>query len=97
QMDAVVDESRWTRERAVPILRGALESYGLPAGQGDAKEAAARIMKLPPPVRDALVAALDDWIYIAGNREYQVQEPHLEWLKAVVAVADQDPWRGALR
>src|SRR5690349_19092580 len=69
----------------------------MPAGQGEAREAAQRIVKLPQPVRDALVATLDDWISIARHPEYKVEEPHLEWLKEVVAEADPDPWRKALR
>jgi tetratricopeptide (TPR) repeat protein len=97
QMDSNLKDGLWSRERAVPILRDALEAFGLPAGKGDAKEAAARIVALPSSMRDALIAALDDWIYIAGNPQYKVVELHLEWLKAVVGEADSDPWRKALR
>jgi serine/threonine protein kinase/Flp pilus assembly protein TadD len=79
-------------EHAVPLYREALRAHGLPAGELAVEEAAARIRERPAAVREALVAALDDWIALAENPEYKMTEPHLGWLREVVTAADTGAW-----
>jgi serine/threonine-protein kinase len=93
-----VDSNKgFASERAIPLFREALRAYGMPVGQGEAGEVAARIRQLPAAVREALLAALDEWIRLAKDREYPIEEPHLDWLEAVVAAADSGGWRKELR
>jgi hypothetical protein len=52
----------------------------------------------PPAVREVIVAALDEWNDLAGTPQYQITEPHLDWLRAVVAAAEPaDGWTKELR
>src|SRR5262249_3047303 len=60
-----VSSNRFAAERAVPLHREALRAYGLPVGELAVEEAAARVRERPAAVREALVAALDDWIALA--------------------------------
>jgi superkiller protein 3 len=52
--------------------------------------AAERIRGRPVAVREAVIAALEEWIELAGNPKYQIVEPHLEWLRAVAEAAEPD-------
>jgi superkiller protein 3 len=82
--------NRFAPERAVPKFREAFAAYGLPAGQGEPSAAGERFRQRPPAVREAIVAALDEWDDLAGNLEYGITEPHREWLQAVLAAAEPD-------
>jgi tetratricopeptide (TPR) repeat protein/serine/threonine protein kinase len=85
QSETVAGESRFARERAVPLYRKAFHAYGLPAGQGEPSAALARLRQRPPQVRQAVTAALDDWIFLASSPRYHINEPHLDWLRALAA------------
>jgi serine/threonine protein kinase/tetratricopeptide (TPR) repeat protein len=87
-----VANNRFTFERALPLYREGLRAYGLSVGEPPAAEAAAWIQARPAAVREALVAALDEWIVLAEGPRRQVPEPHLDWLRAVVEAADPDGW-----
>ncbi len=50
----------------MPKFREALRAYGLPAGEGEPAAVAARIRQRPARVREALLAALDEWIDLAA-------------------------------
>jgi len=52
----------------------------------------ARALKRPPQVREAVAAALEEWIATADHPDSQVREPHLDWLRALLAAW---PDRGA--
>jgi serine/threonine-protein kinase len=92
------DEGRpFGLDHAVPLFRHAFRAYGLPSGQGEPREVAARIMESPAAVREALLTALDEWIDIAQMVPGKVQEPHLDWFHAVRAVAQPEGWRKQLR
>jgi tetratricopeptide (TPR) repeat protein len=52
--------------------------------------AAERIRQRPAAVREAIVAALDEWDLLAGNPKYKISEPHREWLRAVLEAAEPD-------
>jgi serine/threonine-protein kinase len=92
QAQVVAGESRFAVERAVPRFREAFRDYGLPAGQGEAKDAAARIRGRPAAVREALVAALDEWDDLAGD------PGHRQWLRAVLEAAESsDAWGRKVR
>src|SRR5262249_34299803 len=54
-------ESRFAFERAVPLFREAFRAYGLPAGEGEPKAVTEQIRQRPAVIREAIVAALDDW------------------------------------
>jgi tetratricopeptide (TPR) repeat protein len=92
---AVVSDDRryigkW--DLAVPILREAFRTYGLPVGEGEPGAAADRIRQRPAAVREAIFAALDEWGQVA------VAEPHREWLQAVLAAAEpEDAWGRQVR
>jgi hypothetical protein len=34
-------------------------------------------------VREAILAALDEWDVLASNKKFGITEPHREWLRAV--------------
>jgi serine/threonine-protein kinase len=92
QAQVVVGESRFAAERAVPRFREAFRDYGLPAGQGEAKDAAARIRGRPAAVREAIVAALDEWDDLAND------PGHRRWLRAVLESAEPgDAWSRKVR
>jgi tetratricopeptide (TPR) repeat protein/serine/threonine protein kinase len=97
QTATVAGESRFTTERAVPLFREALRAYGLPVGQGTPAAAAARIAGCPPEVRDALLTALDDWVILAQTPSLKLAEPHLSWLRAVLAAAEPEGWARQVR
>jgi tetratricopeptide (TPR) repeat protein len=65
----------------------------MPAGKGEPAAAAARIRQRPAAVREAIVAALDEWDELASNPQLGIPEPHREWLRAVLDAAEsQDAW-----
>jgi serine/threonine-protein kinase len=98
QAATAANKSRFAFERAVPKFREALGAYGLPAGQGEVKAVAQRLRQRPAAVREAVLAAWQEWIDLATTPEYHLPEPHLDWLRAVVAAAEPaDPWARALR
>jgi superkiller protein 3 len=98
QAEIVASENRFAVERAVPRLREVFQAYGLPAGEGDPAAVAARLRRRPAVVRQALVAALDQWIELAADPRFRITEPHLDWLRAVVAAVEpDDAWMRELR
>jgi serine/threonine-protein kinase len=98
QAENNAEENRFAWERAVSQFREALRAYGLPVGEGDPKAAAQRIRGRPAAVRDAIVAALDEWDELAGEPLSHITEPHRPWLQAVLAAAELDaPWIQQMR
>jgi serine/threonine protein kinase/Flp pilus assembly protein TadD len=86
-------EGRFALEEAVPEYRRAFADYGL-RSEAVAPEAAAELLRRRnPPVRDTILAALDHWLLLA---RYQ-RAPEAGWLGRVLAAADPDPWRQAVR
>jgi serine/threonine-protein kinase len=90
-------ENRFASERAVPKFRTAFAAYGLPAGQGEPAAVAVRIRQRPAAVREAIVAALDEWDLLAGKADFGIEEPHRQWLRAVLDAADVDDWGRQVR
>jgi eukaryotic-like serine/threonine-protein kinase len=90
QAESASDKKRFALEQAVPLYREAFRAYGLAAGEGDPTAAAARIRERPAPVREALLAALDEWDDLAGKPEARLNEPHREWLRAVLDAAEPE-------
>jgi serine/threonine-protein kinase len=96
QAEASADKSRgFSMERAVPQFREAFRAYGLPPGEGAPKAVAERIRRRPAAVREAVVAALDEWDALAGDPKLGIVEPHQEWLRAVLGAAE--PAEGWMR
>jgi hypothetical protein len=60
-----IAQSRFLEQGIVPVLRDALQAYGLSVGQGSAQDAAAKIASRPQAVRDELLAALEAWAALA--------------------------------
>jgi serine/threonine-protein kinase len=98
QAETLAGESRFATERAVPLFREALRAYGLTVGQGEPAAAAARLRQRPAAVRQAIVAALDEWIDLADNPRNRISEPHRVWLGAVAeATEPAEGWTRELR
>lgn len=97
-------EQRFAEEKALPLVREALADYGLPLGEGAPGEVAAKIKRRPPEVREAIVAALDEWMMLPTPAPDSEQSAAVErlpeirpWLEQVVRLADGDAWREAVR
>jgi tetratricopeptide (TPR) repeat protein len=75
-------------ERAVPLFRKAFRAYELPPGEGEPTVVAKRIRQRSAAVREAIIAALDEWDTLAADKKLAVTEPHQEWLRAVLAAAE---------
>ena len=88
QAEIAADKNRFAIERAVPQFRDAFRAYGLPAGKAEPKVAANRIRQRPEAVREAILAALDEWDSLAGDKRLGLTEPHREWLRAVLDAAE---------
>jgi serine/threonine protein kinase/lipoprotein NlpI len=88
QAETVAGENRFAKERAMPLFQEAFRVYGLPVGELEPKVAAERIRQRPAPVREAIVAALDEWDALASNKQYGVTVPHREWLNGVLEAAE---------
>jgi serine/threonine-protein kinase len=78
--------------QAVPEYEKALRDYGVAVGELP-RQAGARVRQRPRDVRARVVAALDDWLCLLHCSEGE----KAEWLAAVLAEADPDPWRKRLR
>jgi serine/threonine-protein kinase len=89
--------NRFAPERAVPLFREAFRAYGLAAGEGEAEAVAARLRERPSAVREAVLASMDEWIVLAESPRFKVEEPHLEWLRAVLAAAEPESWSKEVR
>jgi len=85
QTESVAAENRFAGERALPLYQKAFRTYGLPVGEGDPAAAAARLLQRPLEVRQAVSAALDNWLMLAAVPDFQVPGSHLEWLRALAA------------
>jgi serine/threonine-protein kinase len=85
-----LSQNRFAPERAVPKFREAFAAYGLAAGEGEPRAVGERIRQRPAAIREAIVAALDEWDDLEGNPKYKLSEPHREWLRAVLAAAEPD-------
>src|SRR5262249_21557134 len=93
QAEVNVQEDRFVLDSALPEYRPAFQDYGLRAGTTAPDEAAALLRRPPPAVRGAAVAALDHWLILARYKK----APEAGWLERVLAAADPDPWRQAVR
>ena len=89
--------NRFALERAAPLLRDALSTYGLAVGAGAPQAAAAKIRARPDVIRDAIITAMDDWIWLVEQPAFKIDEPHLNWLREVLKQADADEWRQQMR
>jgi serine/threonine-protein kinase len=76
---------------AVPKYRAAFERYGLPVTLSPA-QVAAGIRGRRAPIQAALLAGMDVWLHMPG-----VTDSDRAWLHAVLAAADDDPWRRQVR
>jgi serine/threonine-protein kinase len=93
-----LSENRFAFERALPLFREAFRAYGLSVGEGEPGAAGERIRPRPAAVREAIVAALNEWDLMAGNPNLGIVEPHREWLRAVLEAAEpNDAWGRQVR
>src|SRR5262249_32117956 len=77
-----------------PLYREAFRAYGLVTGEGDPAAVVARLQTRPPQVREAFSTALQEWIFRATEAQNPTNEPHVAWLRALLAAGPQD---GAMR
>jgi serine/threonine-protein kinase len=93
-----LSHNMFASERAVPLFREALRAYGLPVGEGDPTAIAQRIRQRPAAVREAIIAALDEWDVLAGKPKIALVEPHRDWLRAVLSATEpEDAWTRQVR
>jgi serine/threonine-protein kinase len=86
----------FTPARAVPLFREAFRAYGMAAGDGDPRTVALRIQQRPAPVREAILATLDEWSDLTAS--FDLNEPHLKWLWSVLDAAEPpDAWGRQVR
>src|SRR5262249_28317120 len=78
---------------AVPAYAQALRDYGLDVESLEPETAGAEIKKRS--IRQALVAAIDEWAWIKSKADTNDTSWHR--LSAVARAADPDPWRNRLR
>jgi tetratricopeptide (TPR) repeat protein len=98
QAETVAGANRFAEERALPLFREAFRAYGLPIGEGQPGAAAGRIRKQPAAVREAIVAALDEWDELAFPAGPGIPERHRGWVRALLeAVEPDDGWSRQLR
>jgi serine/threonine-protein kinase len=88
-----VRQSRFDAGRALPDYTAAFADFGLGPETTSPEDAAARIQARPEPVRGALLAGLNRWLWLAEREK----APERGWLVQVVSTADPDPWRAQLR
>jgi serine/threonine-protein kinase len=94
QQNWVHGRDRYSTQEAAakPKYLEAFRKYGLELGAMPLEKAVDLIRAKREPVRSALVSALDDWVWWEPARSEQS-----EWLRKVIAGADQDKWRQKLR
>jgi serine/threonine protein kinase/Flp pilus assembly protein TadD len=93
--ETLTGTNRFASERAIPQFRDAFRAYGVRVGEGDPAVAAARFLRRPPEVRQAVSIVLDKWLALATTPRYQIQEPHLGWLREFAAAGlDESGLRG---
>jgi serine/threonine-protein kinase len=91
--DVDVRASTFAEKRALPEYAHAFAEHGLNVLELPVHEAARRIGQRSAKVREALVAALDDWLELARR----FRAPEADGLARVVDAADRDPWRQQVR
>jgi tetratricopeptide (TPR) repeat protein len=90
-------QNRFANERAIPLFREAFRAYGLRVGEGEPAAAARLLRQRPAPVREAVNAALDSWLSLAGGSQPWIHEPHLDWLRALAAAESNQSELGEVR
>jgi serine/threonine-protein kinase len=96
QADTNVTESRFMREKALPLFREAFRVYGIAVGHDDAGAVAERLAACPPGVRDAAMSALDEWVVLGQDPRWE-REPHVEWLRQVLTAVEPAGWGREVR
>ena len=97
--DARMTISTWTGSHfdyagAVTKYAAAFAAYGLEVTPGRTEELSRRIRAEQPAIREALIAALDEW-YVSANQARE-SEP-AKMAEAIATAADDDPWRQQFR
>jgi tetratricopeptide (TPR) repeat protein len=78
---------------ALPEIREALRQYGIAVGDMAPARVGAIIQGRPEVARRNLVAALDECLALAPQKDV----PTRKWLLAALEAADRDDWRGRAR
>jgi len=92
QAEFDIIQRRFLLGNALPQYAEAFARYGIGPGT-DPAQAAARIAQRPAPVREALVASLNNWWLVA----VRAKDPVHQWLGTVLEMADKDAWRVRMR
>jgi serine/threonine-protein kinase len=90
--DEGTDGNRPNSRNSARLYRAALAAAGLPA-DGDARTLAAAVGAERPGLREAVVRALDGWLYSLRS----LPDPDAERVRAAADMADPDPARKAVR
>jgi serine/threonine-protein kinase len=97
QTEPILEKDRFNVERAVPLYRAAFRAYGVDCGGQDVAPLARSLEARGKEVLEAVVSVLDEWVLFAEAPGMDVNEPCLPWLRELLAAADPDPWRQAVR
>jgi serine/threonine-protein kinase len=92
QTEVDVRASRFDREAALPAYGRAFANYGLVPRLTSIPDAAARIQGGPAALRQTMITALDEWLWIA-----RPNRPEVGWIAGLLQAVDSDPWRARLR
>jgi serine/threonine-protein kinase len=93
QAEVDIQKSSFDRPRTLPDYLEAFKRYGLAPQEPTIPAAAERLQSRPGPVRNRLMAGLDDWLIMARKAQAAEQD----WLSQLLSAADSDPWRVAVR
>jgi serine/threonine-protein kinase len=87
RLEVTVDDQRAIERDVRPQYRAVFAEYGLTRSMS-AEQAGAEVRRQRPPVRDALIGGLDDWLTQTDRGT-----PEGEWLRAILQAVDSGGWR----
>ena len=90
---AGVPHSPFVLAAALPEYQEAFQDHGRLVPPAPPEQTAALLRRRPQAMRDALRAALDQWLILARQRKASESA----WIELVLALADPDPWRQQVR
>src|SRR5262245_23872104 len=94
QAETDIDRNRFAQSRSLAEYAKVFEDYGIRVGVSEVEAAAALVRKRPEPIRNRLVAALDDWWPTAW---WEKRRQQAKWLREMSQAVDVDELRKRIR